>query len=321
MKHYYVYILTNKTNAVLYTGVTNHIIRRVHEHRNGFIDGFTKKYKTTKLVYVESFNNPKEAIAVEKKIKGWIRSKKVELIQSKNPKWKDLLPFIEEPLSILGNNLNTKMYYKKRAKEYEAVYYRNDPVRQGEQRKIAKALQLVLKGKDVLEVACGTGYWTQFLSRTAKSVYATDIVEEALEIAKTKKYVCPIQFSIEDAYKLSFSDGTFDGGLANFWFSHIPKSRINTFLKEFHRVLKKGSSVFITDNVLVKSIGGKLVKKPNDENTYKLRELKDGEQFLVLKNYYSKENLLRIFKEHVKNLSPRNIFYRKCFWHITYTIN
>ncbi|OGH23591.1 MAG: hypothetical protein A3J69_02955 [Candidatus Levybacteria bacterium RIFCSPHIGHO2_02_FULL_42_12] len=214
-----------------------------------------------------------------------------------------------------------KKYYSKRASEYEKVYHREDSNRQNELRKISKALQSAMSEKNVIELACGTGYWTQLLSRTAKSVYATDIVEEALEIAKTKKYVCPIQFSIEDAYRLSFSDGTFDGGLANFWFSHIPKSKINTFLKEFHRVLKKGSSVFITDNVLVKSIGGKLVKKPNDENTYKLRKLKDGEQFLVLKNYYSKENLLNIFKKHVKNFSPKNIFYGKNFWHITYTIN
>ena len=320
MKHYYIYILTNKMSTVLYTGITNNLLRRVYEHRNGLIDGFTKKYKVIKLVYFEDFTNPTDAIAAEKKIKGWIRKKKIKLIESVNPKWNDLFPQLEG-FFFGGTKNDIKKYYSKRASEYEKVYHREDSNRQNELRKISKALQSAMSEKNVIELACGTGYWTQLLSRTAKSVYATDIVEEALEIAKTKKYVCPIQFSIEDAYRLSFSDGTFDGGLANFWFSHIPKSKINTFLKEFHRVLKKGSSVFITDNVLVKSIGGKLVKKPNDENTYKLRKLKDGEQFLVLKNYYSKENLLNIFKKHVKNFSPKNIFYGKNFWHITYTIN
>ena len=90
MKHYYVYILTNKSNKVLYTGVTNNILRRIYEHKAGFIKGFTKKYRVKKLVYFESFTNPNDAIAAEKKIKGWLRSKKIVLIESMNPNWKDL---------------------------------------------------------------------------------------------------------------------------------------------------------------------------------------------------------------------------------------
>ena len=96
MKHYYIYILTNKTNNVLYTGITNNLLRRVYEHKNGFIEGFTKKYKVHKLVYADSFNNPNDAIAAEKKIKGWLRSKKISLIKSKNPEWKDLTTILEE---------------------------------------------------------------------------------------------------------------------------------------------------------------------------------------------------------------------------------
>lgn len=95
MKHYCVYILTNKTNKVLYTGITNNLLRRVYEHRNKLVKGFTEKYKVYKLVYCESFNNPNEAIAAEKKIKGWLRRKKIALIESKNPKWRDLYPEIE----------------------------------------------------------------------------------------------------------------------------------------------------------------------------------------------------------------------------------
>lgn len=95
MKHYYVYILTNKTNKVLYTGVTNNLLRRSYEHRNKMIKGFTEKYNISKLVYCESFDNPNEAIAAEKRIKGWLRKKKIALIDSKNPEWKDLYPVIE----------------------------------------------------------------------------------------------------------------------------------------------------------------------------------------------------------------------------------
>ena len=96
MKHYYVYILTNKTNKVLYTGVTNNILRRIYEHKAGLIEGFTKKYKTKKLVYIDAFDNPNDAIATEKKIKGWIRIKKIRLIESMNPQWEDLSLKLEE---------------------------------------------------------------------------------------------------------------------------------------------------------------------------------------------------------------------------------
>ncbi|MDD2753675.1 MAG: GIY-YIG nuclease family protein [Candidatus Portnoybacteria bacterium] len=93
MKNYYIYIATNYTNSVLYTGITNNLYRRMYEHKNGLTPGFTKKYKVNKLVFYEVFNNPEDAICAEKKIKGWIRNKKIELIKIKNPEFKDLLDF------------------------------------------------------------------------------------------------------------------------------------------------------------------------------------------------------------------------------------
>lgn len=82
--------MTNKSNKVIYAGVTNNLTRRIYEHKNKVIEGFTKKYNLTKLVYFQEFSNINEAIAAEKKIKGWLRIKKNNLIESKNPKWKDL---------------------------------------------------------------------------------------------------------------------------------------------------------------------------------------------------------------------------------------
>lgn len=87
---YYVYILTNKLNTVLYTGVTSNIEKRLYEHRMHLVDGFTKKYNVHKLVYIQEFNDVNEAIAGEKKIKGWTRKKKIELITLTNPTWEDL---------------------------------------------------------------------------------------------------------------------------------------------------------------------------------------------------------------------------------------
>ncbi len=87
----WVYILTNHTNNVLYTGVTNDINRRTFEHRSKTVNGFAEKYNAYKLVYAEETNSAEEAIAREKQIKGWTRAKKITLIESINPDWSDLL--------------------------------------------------------------------------------------------------------------------------------------------------------------------------------------------------------------------------------------
>ena len=87
---YFVYILTNFTNKVLYTGVTNNLERRLYEHKNELADGFTKRYHIHKLVYYEATTDVYSAISREKQIKGWLRAKKIELIEKENPEWKDL---------------------------------------------------------------------------------------------------------------------------------------------------------------------------------------------------------------------------------------
>lgn len=89
-KQYYVYIMTNKNNTVLYTGVTNDLRRRVYEHKEKLIKGFTKKYNITKLVYFEVFRDIKNAIRREKQIKAGSRAKKIELVNSRNSGWEDL---------------------------------------------------------------------------------------------------------------------------------------------------------------------------------------------------------------------------------------
>ena len=89
MKDFYVYILNNKSNT-LYTGITNDLTRRLYDHKNKLINGFAKKYNLNRLIYFEMFNNPDDAIRREKQIKGWLRKKKIALIETMNPEWKDL---------------------------------------------------------------------------------------------------------------------------------------------------------------------------------------------------------------------------------------
>ena len=87
---YYVYILTNWNNRVIYTGITNNLSRRLYEHKNHLVEGFTNKYNVQKLVYYETTTDVSMAIAREKEIKGWRREKKDALVTGKNPEWKDL---------------------------------------------------------------------------------------------------------------------------------------------------------------------------------------------------------------------------------------
>ena len=90
MKNYYVYIITNFTNSTLYIGVTNNLERRLYEHKNKLVDGFSKRYNLNKLVYFEETTNIEKAIEREKQLKSWKRDKKESLIKNMNPTWKDL---------------------------------------------------------------------------------------------------------------------------------------------------------------------------------------------------------------------------------------
>src|SRR5882724_684280 len=91
-KTFYVYLMTNRSRVVLYTGITNSLVRRVGEHQRGEIEGFTKTYNVNRLVFYEGFKDPRHAISREKEIKGWRRGKKNALVETPDPKWADLSP-------------------------------------------------------------------------------------------------------------------------------------------------------------------------------------------------------------------------------------
>lgn len=102
-KEYYVYVMTNKSRT-LYTGVTNNLMRRVHEHKNKLAPGFTSKYNIQFLVFYEAGSDIRAAFAREKQIKGWLRAKKIALIDSMNPEWKDLA----EEWIVSPQNMNSE---------------------------------------------------------------------------------------------------------------------------------------------------------------------------------------------------------------------
>lgn len=209
-----------------------------------------------------------------------------------------------------------KAYYSKRAQEYEKIYHREDPVRQGEQKRIVEQISTLFEGRSVLEVACGTGYWTAYLDRVADHVVGVDASEEVLQIARSKGY-SNAEFLLGDAYELGAIEGRFDGALANFWFSHVQKDRIEPFLQGLHRRLEEGAVVFMADNILMDGIGGELIAKVGEADTYKIRTLEDGTTYEILKNYYDKNELKELFAPYAEDLS---IEMGTCFWWLSYRV-
>jgi SAM-dependent methyltransferase len=212
----------------------------------------------------------------------------------------------------------TVTYYSLRASEYETIYRRDDPTRQAEQRDLEAAMNASLKDRAVLEVACGTGYWTERLAKYAQRIIAVDASAQTLEIAQSKTYPRQnVTFCVEDAFKLGFTEA-FDGGLANFWLSHVPKAQLEGFLEGFHACLEPGARVFMADNVFYpQATSGVPFRKPGFEDAFALRTLEDGSQFEIIKNYYGADDLERLFGPHATNLE---IHVGACFWWVSYTL-
>jgi demethylmenaquinone methyltransferase/2-methoxy-6-polyprenyl-1,4-benzoquinol methylase len=181
-------------------------------------------------------------------------------------------------------------YYRRRAGEYEAFYAK--PERQADLLLLKKKLAELLKHARVLEVACGTGYWTTVIASAAESVTATDAAEEPMNIARAKPYPkANVAFVEADAYALPQSLGRFNAAFAGFWWSHVPRERLKEFLASLHARLEPGASVILLDNLYVEGNSTPIVEADANGNTYQLRQLGDGSRFRVMKNYPTKDEL------------------------------
>jgi demethylmenaquinone methyltransferase/2-methoxy-6-polyprenyl-1,4-benzoquinol methylase len=179
-------------------------------------------------------------------------------------------------------------YYRRRAGEYEEIYAW--PERQADLDRLRREIPARLAGCEVLEVACGTGYWTERIAATAKRIVATDLAPEPMAIARAKAYACPVQFREADAYALGDAVGSFDGAFAGFWWSHVPLSRRRAFLASLHGRLRPGARVVMFDNRYVDGVQ-RIVATDAEGNTYQQRRLRDGTEARVLKNFPSEQDL------------------------------
>lgn len=204
-------------------------------------------------------------------------------------------------------------HYKLRAPEYEAIYFRPDAQRLYELEELARALRGWLAGRNVLEIATGTGWWTVHAASVAKSVTATDANQAMLDIARQKP-LPDVRFLIADAYNLEEVEGEFDGFVANFWLSHVPHAKLPDFLNGVRKRLKPGGRVFMADNVFVESFGGKFIQEPGEQDTYRIRVDKQGREHKVLKNYYTEEQL----RQMLAGMNNVQIHVGPCYWWIMY---
>lgn len=215
-------------------------------------------------------------------------------------------------------------YYAERAPYYERVYHK--PERQEDLLKLKEMVAAPLRGKTVLEVACGTGYWTEIVSKEARFILAMDVNEEVLAVARKKPISDgKVEFARADAYELPATTHQFDAALVGFWWSHVPKQRLKAFLQGLHSRIATGSTVVIFDNAYVEGNSTPLSRVDSDRNpvseqdsngnTYQTRLLDDGSSYQIVKNYPTEEELRRTLKDLATNVEVR---FLKYYWFLNY---
>jgi ubiquinone/menaquinone biosynthesis C-methylase UbiE len=204
-------------------------------------------------------------------------------------------------------------YYAARAREYDQIYLK--PERQSDLREIERWVPEVLSGRSVLEVACGTGYWTQILAPRCDSVVAIDASPETLLIAQSRVSPDRTHFLLGDAYDLPVASARFNGAFAGFWWSHVPRARINEFLRGFHAALTPGAKVVLLDNRFVPGSSTPISEADGEGNTYQVRSLSDGSSYRVLKNFPSRQEL---FESVTGLVSEVNYHEWQSYWALEY---
>lgn len=187
-------------------------------------------------------------------------------------------------------------YYKERAPWHDAyMSYTSNQEMEKLLKPIINDFEKYIINKDILEIACGTGNWTEVLAKRAASILATDVNNSVLQIAQNKKYNNNVTFMVMDAYSLENIDRRIDAAFAADWWSHVPKSMIPTFIENLHNRLGHNAKIIIVDMFPKKS---DLADCYNDDegNLIGRRKLPDGREYAVIKNFYSEKDIKNIFK-------------------------
>ena len=213
---------------------------------------------------------------------------------------------------------NLIAYYAARAAEYDDVYLK--PERQDDLASLRSILRELLQGHSVLEVACGTGFWTAEIAETASHVHATDVNASVLEIASQRlARHGNVSLHRDDAFTLSAASGNFTAAFAGFWWSHLRRGeQLLRFLDVLHAALQPGALVVFTDNRYVAGSSLPITREDADGNTYQKRRLRDGTEHEVLKNFPEEAELQTLLRGRGAELNFRRLTY---YWCLSYRVN
>jgi demethylmenaquinone methyltransferase/2-methoxy-6-polyprenyl-1,4-benzoquinol methylase len=211
-----------------------------------------------------------------------------------------------------------KTYYARRAAEYERIYAK--PERQADLEQLTRIVCERLAERSVLEIACGTGWWTERYAPAAASVVATDVNEEVLAVARSK----PVpqrstRFAAADAFTLDQIPGEFDAVFAGFWWSHLERAAIPGFLTQLNRRLAgtSGARVMFLDNRYVEGSSTPIAETDAGGNTWQLRKLDDGSTHRVLKNFPGEAELNAAVAPFSRTVQLTELKY---FWLLEYEV-
>jgi len=207
-------------------------------------------------------------------------------------------------------------YYKRRAAYYERVYQK--PERQADLRAMEASLAAPFAGRRVLEIACGTGWWTPHAARDAQRWLATDANPETMAVARAKALPAAVELRQVDAYTLDgLGDESFDAAFAGCWWSHVPLQALPGWLATLHARLEPGARVVMLDNSFVQTSSTPLTRRDEAGNTYQDRVLDDGSVHEVLKNFPTPDEAFAALGPRARE--PRWTAYEH-YWVLDYTL-
>jgi ubiquinone/menaquinone biosynthesis C-methylase UbiE len=205
-------------------------------------------------------------------------------------------------------------YYRDRAPEYDAVYAK--PERQSDLAELREVLPPLVAGARILEIAAGTGYWTQTLSRSAATITATDLNPETLQVARGREYgPAQVTFRTADACALDEVPGEFDLAFIGFFWSHILRADLRRFLDGLHGRLGPGTRVIVLDNRYVPGSNHPVSRVSEQGDTYQVRTLADGRSYEIVKNFPDRAQLAGDIADYAAELKWTELgyYWMACF--------
>jgi SAM-dependent methyltransferase len=214
-------------------------------------------------------------------------------------------------------NDRTIEYYQKRAAEYEKIYFRDIPDRQAELAELYQLSAQTLAGKTVLDLACGTGFWAKFLTEQTRYMAGLDINVATLIEAGKKTYPGMFDFVLADITLLPFLIGSFDAALVTFLLSHVKRQEISQLGDQLRSAIRPGSKVFLCDNNLICELVPDVYWDDEHINSYVKRQLENGEEFHILKNYFDKKEVASVLEGWGR---IEKLIYKRYYWGVVLTI-